>query len=532
MTTLHDVPHDPARVPDGARLRRLTTGIQGARQGRGLGALVLDLWEAVFTAGVLVAVTVGVTQAARELVTAAPGAPPSTGTVLDGEAAVLCALLAAAGGVLGLSARLGPVAVVGGAATWWLPLPVDRRGLLRPAVLRGPLLGAGAGLLVTTTAAVLLGTGLPAEAVVRWAVAGGATGAGAVAVAAVAQLRGVPRRRVALAGDVVLAVAAVAAAALALGVGGAGGGSTGPPGALAPAWAVSGAVALAAAAATLVVERSADAVPGDSLRATGSVVGRGQAALLGLDLRELVRALDVGRGRATYRSRRLLPGGPRRAVVAADLVVLARSPRLLVQAGVAALLGVAAAHVPLVGAGVPLWVALGATGFWAANATAAGARHADAVPALDRTLPLSAAQVRRVRAVVPLLAALVWVAVVLGAQAARTGEVGWLLVAPSWALVLAAGALRSAFRPVPTYRFAAVATPMGGVPQLGTTLHGVDLVLLATVPTAAALHLGVVAPALVAVQALAAVGAIAFATTPRGEATSAPAPEQRATTAP
>lgn len=488
MSLLHDVPHDAARVPAGARLRRLTTAISGTREGRRLGALLMEVWYLALAAAVVVAMLATTSQAVRDVVRSGADAAPSS---LDGDLAVVLVLVAAVGALLGLSARLGPVAVGGGAATWWLPLPVDRRGLLRPTALRGPLLGAAAGLVVGVAAPLALVEGVDVAAVLRWAGTGAAAGGLAAALAGVGQLRGVGRRRLASAGDAVLATAAVLAALIALEVPGPwAAAGRGDRLALTPPWVVVVLVAVVGVLAALAVERSSDRILGESLRTTGSLAGRGQAAVLSMDVREMGRVLDLGRGRATYRSRRLLPGGPRRAVVVADLVVLTRTPRLLVQLGVAALVGLAAARMPLTGSGLPLWLALGVIGFWGVNAVAVGARHADLVPALDRSLPLSARVVRAVRGVVPLLAGVLWSAVVLGAQAVRADDAAWLLVVPAWAVVLAAGALRSSFRPVPKFRTVAISSPMGGVPQPGTSLHGVDLVLLMTLPTGLAAHQG------------------------------------------
>ena len=70
---------------------------------------------------------------------------------------------------------------------------------------------------------------------------------------------------------------------------------------------------------------------------------------------------------------------------------------------------------------------------------------------------------------------------------------------PAWAVVLAAAALRSAYRPPPRFRVTA-ASPMGGVPSTGGAFQGLDVVLAATLPTTVALYLGGLSPVLVGAQ--------------------------------
>jgi len=509
-----ELDHDPGLIPAGSRVRRLTDSIQGAREGRGIGSALLEVWYLVVGLGVCVAVVVGAASGLRDSV---PEPPPGE-VLLVGEVPGLLLVLAAAGAVLGLAGRLGPVGLGGGGAAWWLPLPVDRRGLLRPSVLAWPAGAVGAGAVLTPLAMAVLGTPATVLDVLAWAALGGSTFGLLVAVATLVQEHRAASgsKAVAVAGDLVLLGCALTLGAMAL-VDPVRTALAQPAGSLVPAAgallpAAAGLV-LCAVPAIVLAERRTDRIDGSRLRAQGSVGDRARTALLSLDLRELGRALTVGPTSSHRRSLRRAPHGAARVLVVSDLMLLARSPRAGVQVAVAALLGTAASGTALLGGGIPLAAAWVVTGFWAVTSAAAGARHADLVPALDRSLPLSARSARLLRGVVPLLGAAVWTVAVLGGQAARTGEPGWLSLAPAWAVVLAAAALRSAYRPPAAFR-APVASPMGGVPSTGGAFQGLDVVLVATLPTTIALHLGGLTPTLVATQWLtAALTAVIFAST-------------------
>ena len=495
--------HDPARVPSGGQVRRLTAGIQGARQGRGVGAVLVEIWYTIVTVGLSVTFITGIASTIRD---SAPGG--GEGPVMTaGELPAALVVLATAGAVLSLSGRLGPVGLGGGGAAWWLPMPVDRRGLLRPTVLRWPAVAAAAGAVLAPLIVFAFGVGLTVRSVLAWAAVGGGLFAALTTLAAVTQSRQTgdrsghdhrSNRVVAAAGDTVLLGGTAAVAGLAL---------VGPATAPASGWALGAGwwaavpLILLAVVGTVLAERRTPLLSGAELRSLGAVGDRAQVAVLSLDLRELSRALTTGTGRVRRaRSLRLAARGPRRAVVLTDLVLLTRTPRLLVQIAVAILLAVAATRVTLLGSGLPMYGTLLLAGFWAANTSAAGARHADMAPVLDRLLPLSARDVRLARGVVPLLAAAVWTVAVLGLQAARTGEVLWLALVPPWALVLAVAALRSAYRPPPRSSRVPIASPMGSLPPTGGLFKGLDVALVGTLPTAVALFVGVMTPTLVAAQ--------------------------------
>ncbi|HEY3436586.1 MAG TPA: DUF6297 family protein, partial [Actinotalea sp.] len=466
--------HDPDRIPTGQQIRQLTGQIQGAREGRTLGSVLVDVWYTVVTVGLCVVFVVG---AASTIKNAAPDAA-GVGGFAPGELPGALVVLALLGGLLSLAGRLGPLGVGGGGASWWLPLPIDRRGLLRPTVLAWPAVAFGSGAVLAPLAVFAFGASASVASVLGWAAVGGSAAALLASLAALAQgVDGAPgrptgSRMVGWAGDLLLLAGTVGVAAMALASGSAGTSSAaagtsvastfGSGWVLGAGWWVSAPLLAGAAAATVVAERRSGLLHGGRLRTQGSVGERARVAVLSLDLRELSRALTSGSERSRRRSSLAVPSaGPRRAVVLADLILLARSPRLILQVVVTVLLAVAATRMTLLGSGLPLYATLLLTGFWAANTAAAGGRHAELAPVLDRLLPLSARQVRVARGGVPLLAASVWAVAVSAMEVARTGNALWWPVGLAWAVVLAAAAVRSAYRPPPTWSPTMVASPMG-----------------------------------------------------------------------
>ena len=504
--------HDPSRVPTGQQIRRLTGQIQGAREGRTLGSVLIDVWYTVVTVGLFVLVVIGAAS------TVHIAAPPADGAGLArGELPGALVVLALLGALTGLAGRLGPLGVGGGGAAWWLPMPIDRRGLLRPTVLMWPGVAAGAGAVLAPLMIYVFGAEVSVAVVLGWAAVGAAGGAFLAGAAALAQGAGGTRGRpsgsrvVSWVGDAMLLAGAVGVALVALTAGGTdeAAGAAGGDAAAASAgawrlgggWVVAVPLLLAACAAVVVAERRSGLLHGGRLRSQGSVGERARVAVLSLDLRELSRALTTGSARTRRRSSlRLRAGGPRRAVVLADLVLLVRSPRLLLQTSVTVVLAVAATRVPLLDSGLPLYATLLLTGFWTANTAAAGGRHAELAPVLDRLLPLSAREVRVVRAVVPWLAAVVWAVAVGAMEVTRTGSALWWPLVAAWSVVLAAAAVRSAYRPPPSWSPTMVMSPMGGAPPTGGLFKGLDVALLGTIPTAVTLYVGVAAPTLVVAQ--------------------------------
>lgn len=517
-----DVRTAPEEQLTGRELRRLTARVatwHARRAGRGPGQLLVDVAYVVVSvllAGVLVggsvaalgdvltseqAWTVGATSGADLDPWTGGARPPAPGVVV---LLVLCVLL---GLVASTAARLGPAGVGTAGVRWWLPTPADRRGLLLPsvgaatgwAVVAGALGGAAAGLLAAagpTGALSAALVGAPAAVVV-------------VSLAGLVQHRG--SRTAVLVGDTL--VACVPVLGLVLVVTGLDVPVLGPSTTLTALAAV-----LAVLAAGLATAWSArvDRLRLPVLAARSGESDRLGAALLSLDPRDLGRALDAGaRPRRPRRGRSFRAvRGPRSAVVAADVALLVRTSSSWTQlVGLVALL-VLAHQVPLLAAGPGLVAVVAVAGARAAGLGAGGARHAEMVPALDASLPLSARAVRTVRLVVPAATSALALVVGLLPVAFATGSPGWLVLAVLVGVGCGAGAVRGALRPEPDWSGPLLATPMGALPLNAASVarQGPDLLLLSLVPFTVAALLGVVTPVLVVVQAVAALAAVAIAT--------------------
>ncbi|WP_249043203.1 DUF6297 family protein, partial [Georgenia thermotolerans] len=204
------------------------------------------------------------------------------------------------------------------------------------------------------------------------------------------------------------------------------------------------------------------------------------------------------------------------ALVTADALLLARSPRHLVQVLAAACLPVLALAVPQPVPVVTI-VLLVVGAYVAALATADGARQAHVAPALDALLPLSQRRVRLLRLAVPTAVLVVWSLGVFAALGWRYGDAAaWLALGVLGAPVWAAAVVRAAYRPLPDFSGPLVHTPMGALPPGMTTVvsKGPDVASLGAIPVLVALLLGAVPPALLVAQAVLAVVAVAVAARP------------------
>ncbi|WP_282948778.1 DUF6297 family protein [Cellulomonas endometrii] len=492
-------------IPAARSIRRYTGAVARRRAGAGLGEVLGDVYYAVLMTAVGIGVALGVAGQLRSALPHVPDHALGTGVSLPTVVAVVAVVIA--GTVLSIGARLGPVGAGGAEATWWLTTPVGRRGLLRPTSLRLPVVAG----LVGGAVVALLDGGLLADHgvghVLRLGLTAGLVCAALVVLAGHAQSRGVPRRATAVVGDLVIAAAPVLALAGAL----AGWRLAALPDV---AWWLIAVVAVAVAALGWWLDLRLGRIRGRDLRESGSVATQAAGAVVSLDSRELGRALSDSAARPRRRRvrRMRLVRGPVSAVVVADLTVLLRSPRHLVQLVVSALVPVVVVITPqLAGA---LGVALGVvvSGYVGMLATGEGARRAEMAPIVDRLLPLSAQQVRRARLVVPGVAMLLWSLAAFGAVGRWEGDVaGWLLLGVASAPVWAGAALRAAYRPAPKWDGPLVATPMGALPGgvAGVLARGPDVAVLGMVPVLICVALGTVVPTVVVVQV--AVSAIALA---------------------
>ncbi|WP_249667295.1 DUF6297 family protein [Cellulomonas fengjieae] len=499
-------PFELGEVPSATSIRRFTAQAGNARGGASIGSLL----GSVYYAGISIAISVGVALGAAQSMRASLPPAPEVDQPFSLSLAtlVVVVVVALAGALLSLAGRLGPVGAGGAEAAWWLGLPVDRRGLLRPAARRLPLLAGfvGAVLVALLDAGLLADPGLR---VARVAATSAVVAAGIVLLAAVGQSAGVSRRSTALAGDVLLFLAPVAAVVLAQ----AGWSVDGLP---VPPWWFLAVLVPVLAALAVVVDRRLGRIPARTLRESGSVATQAVGAVVSMDSRELGRALTDGAAAPVRRwtSRLVTARGPASALVTADLVVLRRSGRHVVQLVVAALVPVLVSTVPELASPLGVLLSLLVAGYVAMSATGEGARRAEMAPILDRLLPIEARTVRRLRMVVPAAAMAVWSVVAFAAVGRWASDVpGWIALGLASTPVWAAAAVRASYRPAPNWAGALVSTPMGAVPTgvAAVLARGPDLVVLGLLPVWIAVLLRTVNPTLLYVQIVLSVIAVAIA---------------------
>jgi hypothetical protein len=482
----------PADALDGPMVRRLTRRSAAQRAVATWWTRLSDAWSTAASVAIGLAVLGGWLASVRDEIAARA---PVSGTPLPASVTAVVTLVVAVAALVGLLDRLGPISASPAAAAWWLPLPADRRGLLRSALVRVTALCALAGAALAAPLA-LVWADRPSLPAVGAATVTAATAA-AVLVGAVAllQTRGRNGRLSAAAGVVAVTVSAAAAVlAMAPPVARTAGRLTSVDLPAVPLLAI---VPVAAAAVLLLVaaDRGLGRIGSGSLRALGSASAYASASVFSMDTRDLGRALARTPRRAPTRARRFR--GVRRpwqAVATADLVLLARSPWQIGQLVVAAAVPVLAIRTE----GLDRLPAVGAAGLllgWLAAAVAVGhpARQGQATPALDRLLPLSPRQLVMARCVAPALA----LTVVCGGGGLLVGQgsgnvLAWTALALGTVPVWTAAALRGAYRPELDWAGPVVSTPMGVLPAgVGATLvQGVDVGLLGTLPVIAALLLG------------------------------------------
>jgi hypothetical protein len=470
----------------GRELRRLTRQATEAHGGGAVGDLFGEVYTFVFSLLVAAAMAFGVTQVLNTKLRTADAE-----AVLDPAWLGVAIAVVGLGSAVSLAARLGPIGLGGGEAAWLLPMPADRRGLLRPRLRIVTILAAAVGAAVGVLAAVLAG----ARGVDLGAGAAAGASLGLAAVLAVARTQvgrsgRAPHPAVAVGEGIVVLSPVLALAMVLLGAGA-------PAAVPLPVAAAVVAVLLVVAVVLLVsTDRHLDDISGAQIRARGAVTAYAAGAVTSLDTRELGRALSItsqpdSRSRnASFRWVR----GPLMALATGDALVTLRSRRHVIAVVVWAV-------VPIVVtlAGWASWATLAAVlvaGYATALACVEGARRAEMAPVLDRAFPVGAEHVRRIRLIWPGLVLIVWTMVTVGTWAALTGlDVGeWLPLAAVAAPTFAAGALRGAYRKPADWSKPLVANPMGPpIPPglFGMVAKGPDIVVICLVP----LILGMVAVA-------------------------------------
>lgn len=217
-----------ASVLDGRQIRQLTRRSAAHRADTTLMTRLMDAWSTIASVGIGLAVLGGWLASLRVSIATRP---PPAGAGVPGTVTVAVASVVAVAGLVSLLDRLGPISASPAAAAWWLPLPADRRGLLRGELVRL----TGTSLVVTAVAAATLQLAL-ADATSSGAVAGTVLGAaaataGLVGAVVLLQTRGRGGRVAPVAGAVavVASAAGIALAAAPASLDAAVGGSWGVP---------------------------------------------------------------------------------------------------------------------------------------------------------------------------------------------------------------------------------------------------------------------------------------------------------------
>ncbi|GAA4430003.1 hypothetical protein GCM10023169_32890 [Georgenia halophila] len=495
-------------APRGRDVRRWTRRRTRLRDPASPSDLLYDLYSGMLA----VAISASMVLAASDRIGTDLATGPSTvgsGLGLHVTWLAVLAVLACIAAVTGLAARLGPVALSPAQTAWWLPLPVDRRGLLRPAAVLWPLAAAALGTILGTAVSLIVSAPL---------VSGAAAGAGlttsCVLAVGLTQVSPVAHRRARLTADVALAALPVLTLVLVV---------LDPPVPAMPDTAMTATAVLVmvlAAALGIALDRRLGSLADSGLHERGAVAGEALGAAMSADTRALGRALSAATSppeRARTARMRWLRAVPRRlapqaAVVTSDALLLLRSRRHLVQLVVAACLPALALSVAQPVPFVTL-ILLVVGAYTAALAVTEGARRAENAPMLDALLPLGAQQVRLLRLLVPSMAHAGWSVVVFAVLAWRYTGPEWLVLGMVAAPVWAAGAVRAAYREPPDFSGGLIHTPMGAVPPGAAAAFskGPDIAILFSAPSLVAVLIGTVSPVLIGVQAGLAVVALAIA---------------------
>ncbi|MFD1718230.1 DUF6297 family protein [Georgenia deserti] len=485
------------------------------RSAVGPGELLTDVYMAVL--GVVMTSAIVLGASARLGTDLATDAAAGSGLQVGVGWLVLLAGCAAVLGATALTARLGPVWLSPAQSVWWLPLPVERRSLLRPAAAPWPALLAAVGGFAGTAVALVVGS--PPAAL---AVAGAGAGATAGFALGLAQAAPAVHRRARLGVDVAGAAVPMLGLAVVL---------LSPPPPRPPDPVAYGAAAVAAGLAVvsgILLDRRLGRTADLSLRERGLVTGEALGATLSVDTRALARALSAA-GTPSERSRsarmtwlRRVPRrlAPHLALVTGEVLVLVRSRRHLIQLVAAACLPGVALAVPAPVLAVTA-VLLAAGSYLAALALAEGSRRAEDSPMLDALLPLGARTVRLLRLVAPSAGHAAWSLAVFAMLASRYPDAGlgwWLLLGVLGSPVWAAGAVRAAYREPPDFSGPLIHTPMGSIPpgMAKAFREGPDVAVLGAIPAFIAVVTAQVSPVLVLAQVVCTTVGVLAVVTSRG----------------
>lgn len=499
---------DPDEEFSGAEIRDLTARVAASHRTAPRGTVLTDGLWLVTAAAIAVGLVVGAAGVVRDLVLGAPDDVAAPGLGLP----VLRMLLLVAGFALAatMAARLGPVAVSGAGLRWWMPMPVDRTSLLSVRLVRALGLWSVSGAAFVTLVTASTGVPVTLRSLTTSAVTGMLCGALVVTAVGLLQHRRSVLAAIVVTGDLVLALTPVLGVMLVMT------GAADPGGGKEASWDApwwgggrAAAVVLGGAGCLLLAgvrrwHRGLEGLGARTLTSATSVAEQAGTAMVSLDLRELGRALD---GPGVQRPPRRPAGlrwvrGPVTALLAAEVLAVARNPVLIAQAVGLGALVVLAREIPALAGGLGHAVVLLAVGIRSAQLGAQGARAAEGSPVLDSLLPLSARATRSVRAVVP--AAMALISCGLGCSPLVLDDPRWLALLLAAAGCFGAGAVRGAYREPPQWSAPLLATPAGAVPTgaLSMVTRGPDLAVAGALPLLVAVVAGTPAWGIVGMQVL------------------------------
>ena len=434
-------------------------------------------------------------------------------TLTQASATVLLTLAAA---LLSVEMTVGPVTMTVPQTSWWLGLPVRRRGFIQPGFLKSLIWPAVAGILVVAplslgtagttnpgniALATLCGIGL------AWLLYG---------IAAWCQITGKGKWLKTVAGTITLvAPLTLVGTALYNNIAG----SLAVTAAhvrwmeyLPTSWPLLVAngklwplvIILAALAVLALAFRNLERITTASLKAAAAAGAYVAGSLMSMDATELSRSLGGGaaqgttkirlpmifhRGSATTRSIKTL--------ISTHATMALRSPVTILRALVLAAIPASLAAIEFLGNAILIAVVLFFCAHFAVTSWGATARFAAGNPAADALMPLPAKTVRRVHWVVPAVGMTLWALCCFSLLLALgVGSPELLVLAVLAGPGLGAATVRAGFRPAPDWTMPAVASPSGPIPTgaIRAFLIGPDLTLIVLLPVLICLIAGGVPP--------------------------------------
>ncbi|AJT42502.1 DUF6297 family protein [Psychromicrobium lacuslunae] len=428
--------------------------------------------------------------------------------LVPGQLAWAVVLLAAFAGSTLLVSRLGPAHLDTPHTQWLLPLPVSRRALLRPAVLRSAGIMTAVGAAAGAALAILESPELSIAAMALTMASTAGLFLLGFGLAQLGQNQSVGK----LLGQLALGLLAVLAAlglAATLGLPVLGSWLLFLPSSwpvLASAGQLWPALLLAVAIVLLVlVLFGLPRILTKSLREHSARASLVRNSIVSMDSASLASSLGGAESTGERRSRRkfVLASEPAAVLLRADALRYLRHPGRLVW--IAALAVLPAVGRAFIGGSSswPIVVLLLLCGLLATAAASNPLKLNALNPILDELLPLAPGTVRKLHAVVPATLLTGWAALSFGLL--------WLTGAGSLTLfiagvvagpALAGGALRGAFKKPADWSQPAIATPSGALPAgvAAQLLAGPDLAAIVLAPTIISLIAGAAADLLLPIQ--------------------------------